>query len=94
MTVGRLSVAVFQRFLRFVDPVTDRSDEDNDDEHNGSDNQRQRHAGSPCPQNALPMNGSIRPKYMTPMDRTSADAPNSLPDSGASADAGSAHASS
>ena len=94
MTVGRRSLAVFQRFLRFVNQVTDSANNDNHGEHNTSDDHGQRHVVPPWPQNALPMNGSIRPKYMTPMDRTSADAPRSLPENGASAAAGSVHASS
>lgn len=42
-----VALAVFQRFLRFVDPVANRSDNDNHDEHNPGDNQCQRHVRAP-----------------------------------------------
>jgi hypothetical protein len=42
-----VTLAVFQRLFRFVDPVADRSDNDNHDEHNPGDNQCQRHVRAP-----------------------------------------------
>ena len=43
MSLGRFALSVFQRFLSFVYPVSDCSDERDYDKHNGSDNHRQRH---------------------------------------------------
>jgi hypothetical protein len=57
-----------------------------------SDGQRHAHASVPPVRNALPMNGSMRPKYMTPMDRTSADAPGACRTAVRPPEAGSAHA--
>ena len=42
-----LTLPVFQRFLRFVYPVTDGPDENNDTEHNCRDDQNQRHVVPP-----------------------------------------------